>query len=108
MMADRREPGWMQELRAKAQERFDAMSWPTTSDEEWRRTDVSGIDALSYVPIPRAVGSAKPGGGPRAGFAGTLRFDAAQVVESSIASNGRRAGFVLFPWTRRWKSSKSP
>jgi len=91
-MADRREPGWMQELRAKAQERFDAMSWPTTSDEEWRRTDVSGIDALSFVPIPRAVSSAKPGGGPRAGFAGTLRFDAAQVVESSIAEQWQKSG----------------
>ena len=91
-MADRREPGWMQELRAKAQERFDAMSWPTTSDEEWRRTDVSGLDALSFVPAQRAAASAKPSGGPREGFAGTLRFDASQVVESSIADQWRERG----------------
>ena len=94
-MADRREPGWMQELRAKAQERFDAMSWPTTSDEEWRRTDVSGLDALSFVPAQRAAASAKPGGGPREGFAGTLRFDASQVVESSIADQWRERGVRL-------------
>ena len=69
MMADRPSLAWMQELRAKAQERFDGMSWPTTSDEEWRRTDVSGIDALSYVRHPEGGnGSGKPAGAAAGGI----------------------------------------
>ncbi len=98
MMADRREPAWMQELRAKAQERFDGMSWPTTSDEEWRRTDVSGIDALSYVPAT-PVGLASASGKPRVagaqGFAGALKFDAGHLIESSVSNEWEKRGVRL-------------
>ena len=73
----------MQELRAKAQERFDAMSWPTTADEEWRRTDVSGINALSFAPV--AVSAAgKPAPANREGVAGKLAFDAGKPVEMGL------------------------
>ena len=45
------EPLWMKNLRVKARERFEGMKWPVTSEEEWRRTDVSrlGLDALAPV-----------------------------------------------------------
>jgi len=94
-MMERREPAWMKELRAKAQERFDGMSWPTTSDEEWRRTDVSGIDALSYLPAPLAAANGTPRLGTPAGFAGTLRFDAGRLVESSVSDQWRKRGVRL-------------
>ena len=93
-MADRKEPVWMQELRAKAQERFDGMSWPTTSDEEWRRTDVSGINALSFAPAPRANG-VKPVIANADGVAGTLRFDAGRPVEAGISPAWKDRGVRL-------------
>jgi Fe-S cluster assembly protein SufD len=76
------EPVWMRELRAKAQERFDGMAWPTTSDEEWRRTDVSGINALSFV--PQAAADRAPRGVAREGLAGTLSFDAGKPVARGV------------------------
>src|SRR5208337_1440056 len=33
-----RSPGWLGDLREEAGERFEEMAWPTTEDEEWRRT----------------------------------------------------------------------
>ena len=85
----------MQELRAKAQERFDGMSWPATSDEEWRRTDVSGIDALSFRPTMTGRDGGTPGTGGSTGFAGTLKLDAGRPVESSIAEQWRTRGVRL-------------
>jgi len=93
-MADRKEPAWMQDQRAKAQERFDAMSWPTTSDEEWRRTDVSGIDALSFVPAPRADGRTA-GSANAEGLAGTLRFDSGRPVEAGMDQTWKDRGVRL-------------
>jgi Fe-S cluster assembly protein SufD len=91
-MVERKEPAWMQELREKAQERFDRMSWPTTAEEEWRRTDVSGIDALSYRPAALAAASGKTHQGAADGFAGTLKFDSGRLVESSVADQWQKRG----------------
>jgi Fe-S cluster assembly protein SufD len=95
MTTDRKEPAWMRELRSRARERFDAMSWPTTSDEEWRRTDVSGIDALSYLPAPAAAGSMSPGASGPSGFAGSLKLEAGRRVELSIADAWKNSGVRL-------------
>jgi Fe-S cluster assembly protein SufD len=87
------EPTWMQELRAKAQERFDAMSWPTTSDEEWRRTDVSGINAPGFAPAAAAAGRARTAAGLK-GLAGKLSFDggrpAALGIDPALEAKGVR------------------
>ena len=106
LMADRKEPVWMQELRAKAQERFDGMSWPTTSDEEWRRTDVSGINALSFAPAPRANG-VKPVIANADGVAGTLRFDAGLPVEAGISPAWKDRGVRLLSRRMPWRSSRN-
>jgi len=85
MMPERKEPAWMRDLRAKAQERFDGMSWPTTSDEEWRRTDVSGLNALSFAPAEVSA-AGNPAVAPTEGMAGRLSFD-----------GGKPAGLGLDP-----------
>ena len=55
----------MDELRAVAMERFQSMAWPTPSEEEWRRTDLSGVDLDGWVaPTPRPAPPAR-GGQPR-------------------------------------------
>ena len=38
------ESKWLETLKKDADRRFSGMEWPSTQDEEWRRTDVSGID----------------------------------------------------------------
>jgi Fe-S cluster assembly protein SufD len=39
-LATREEPTWVSQLRRSAWERFEAMPWPTTREEEWMRTDI--------------------------------------------------------------------
>jgi Fe-S cluster assembly protein SufD len=92
----------MRELRAKAQERFDAMAWPTTSDEEWRRTDVSGINALSFTPaaVPAAAAGGAAAGVDTAGvdmegLAGTLSFDAGRTAGMGLAQAWKNKGVRL-------------
>ena len=97
MMTERKEPAWMQELRARARERFDGMGWPTTSEEEWRRTDVSGIDALSYLPALAGANGGKPAETAAEGFAGSVRFEAGQSVGFRVADQWQKRGVRLLP-----------
>ena len=48
---------WLNERRAHALERANALTVPTTRDEEWRFTDIS---LLTRVPFRRAAGTARP------------------------------------------------
>lgn len=48
---------WLNERRAHALERANALTVPTTRDEEWRFTDIS---LLTRVPFRRAGGTARP------------------------------------------------
>ncbi|PPK72116.1 iron-regulated ABC transporter permease protein SufD [Methylobacter tundripaludum] len=41
---------WLQTLRAKALEQFSAMGFPSPREEEWRYTNVSGIEKKLFVP----------------------------------------------------------
>lgn len=51
--------GWLADLRAAALERANALTLPTTRDEDWRFTDLSALYALAFKP-------AAAGRGPRA------------------------------------------
>ena len=42
------EPKWLTSLRLTAYEQFMKMEWPTPKEEEWRRTDITGIDFASF------------------------------------------------------------
>ena len=48
---------WLNARRAQALERANALTVPTTRDEEWRFTDIS---PLTRVPFRRATGAARP------------------------------------------------
>ena len=43
---------WVRTIRHQALEKFLALSWPTQSQEEWRRTDVSAYALDSYTVTP--------------------------------------------------------
>ncbi|OFX14709.1 MAG: Fe-S cluster assembly protein SufD [Armatimonadetes bacterium RBG_19FT_COMBO_69_19] len=49
------EPRWMREFRLRALETAEALPMPTTSNEEWRRTDLSGLDLSALRPDPEVV-----------------------------------------------------
>jgi len=48
---------WLNERRARALERANALSVPTTREEEWRFTDIT---PLTRMPFRRATGAARP------------------------------------------------
>ncbi len=41
-------PAWLADLRIAAAEKFDASDWPSTSEEEWRRTSLRAFELDSY------------------------------------------------------------
>ena len=59
------EPEWMLSLRRRALEEFKGMEWPTTSEEEWRRSDISNydFDNYSYSTVPDASEARLPADG---------------------------------------------
>ncbi len=57
------EPGWARDMRMKSWEAFQNLSWPSSRDEEWMRTDVRGLrldqfaagENASTDPMPAAL-----------------------------------------------------
>lgn len=54
------EPAWMRESRLAAFEAFERLPWPTTRDEAWRRTDLSGLKLEELTPFAEAPAGALP------------------------------------------------
>jgi Fe-S cluster assembly protein SufD len=50
--------GWLADLRAAALERANALTLPTTRDEDWRFTDLSALYALAFKPAAAGARSA--------------------------------------------------
>jgi Fe-S cluster assembly protein SufD len=90
------EPAWMSSLRSSARGRFDAMPWPTTSDEEWRRTDVSRLELGSYAPAPAAKGAC-PREADTGAWAGVIRFEGTRCTEVGISPAAAARGVRLVP-----------
>jgi Fe-S cluster assembly protein SufD len=49
-LKNRNEPAWMIERRRHAFDRFQAFAWPSSRDEEWRRTDIRALKLDSFEP----------------------------------------------------------
>lgn len=45
------EPGWLRERRLRAWKAFLDLPLPSPTDEEWRRTDLSGLDLTAFPPL---------------------------------------------------------
>jgi Fe-S cluster assembly protein SufD len=52
------EPAWLGPLRRDAIERFKAVGFPTTRDEDWHFTSVSPIAEAEFLPLPDGGGEA--------------------------------------------------
>jgi Fe-S cluster assembly protein SufD len=90
------EPAWVGTLRAAAQARFGDMAWPATSEEEWRRTDVSRLSLDSFVPAaasrPACPQDIEPGA-----WAGVIRFEGTRCSELGVSASAAARGVRLLP-----------
>jgi Fe-S cluster assembly protein SufD len=107
MMPSAAEPLWMRNLRSRARERFEGMKWPTTSEEEWRRTDVSRLGLDSYAPVaaltPACPREIDPGEG-----AGHIRFQANKCIEAGLDAQLQEAGARLLPMDNALEEFEAP
>ena len=96
----RGEPAWLTEQRLAAWEQATTLPMPTTRDEGWRRTDLTGLD-LEAVMQP-APGTAGPGG-ERASvgdLAGLLELTDGALTERRLSPELERRGLLLLPLDR--------
>jgi len=54
-LGDRDEPAWLAERRKEAFARFQSFAWPTSRDEEWRRTDIRALKLDRFAPPAAAA-----------------------------------------------------
>jgi Fe-S cluster assembly protein SufD len=52
----RGEPDWLRDRRRTALAAYERLPMPSRTDEEWRRTDVTGLDVAQYAQFERANG----------------------------------------------------
>ncbi|MFN8440913.1 MAG: Fe-S cluster assembly protein SufD [Caldilineaceae bacterium] len=45
------EPQWMLDFRLAAWQQFEALEWPKSTDEAWRRTKLTGFDLKNFQPV---------------------------------------------------------
>ena len=77
------EPDWVRERRELAWQIWEELPMPTTNDEEWRRTDISGIDLHSFIPYAEANG-----------YAAKTPDDLPDARKSLIQHAGERGGYL--------------
>jgi Fe-S cluster assembly protein SufD len=89
------EPDWLRARRREAFAAYERLPLPSRSDEEWRRTDVRGLDLGAFAPFERADGPAPAD--PIEGAAGVLRQRGSEpgTVELDPAVAAR--GVLLMP-----------
>ena len=97
----------MNALREKARARFRDMAWPTTAEEEWRRTDVSRLGLDGYAPAPAAAHAAPRESDP-GDSAGLIRFQSGTCVETALAAPWRDAGVRLLPLQNALEEFEAP
>jgi len=80
------EPGWLRERRAAAWKRFESLPWPSRTDEEWRKTDIGGLDFQDcplFLTFGRAADAQKAMeavGAFKAAVAGHVRYIGSHLV----------------------------
>lgn len=55
--AAKNEPEWMLERRLAAWQTFEGMAWPKPTDEDWRRTRLTGFDLGNFQPFAQPTGT---------------------------------------------------
>lgn len=80
LSAQKQEPTWFLDLRRRAWRFFEEIAWPTSDDEEWRRTRLTGL-SIDEFRLPEPTGLAR---GDRTDLPTYLREEM-QSIESAGA-----------------------
>ncbi len=92
-IADRKEPEWITEVRRTALDRFRDMEWPTTQDEEFRRSDVSNYRFDRYQPI--VTGGVPAGVEVPVVHSGIIEFHGTSAQRRALAEGLAEKGVVF-------------
>jgi Fe-S cluster assembly protein SufD len=92
------EPDWLRARRREAFEIYERLPLPSRSDEEWRRTDIRGLDLESFEPFERADGAAP--GDPIDDTAGVLRQRGSEPGRVQLDPEAARKGVLFMPLTQ--------
>jgi Fe-S cluster assembly protein SufD len=91
------EPDWLRARRREAFAAFERLPMPSRSDEEWRRTDVRGLDLDAFEPFERANGVAPAD--PIDGAAGVLRQRGSEPGAVELDADLAARGVLFLPLT---------
>jgi len=89
------EPDWLRKRRRSAFDAFERLPMPSRIDEEWRRTDVSGLDVATFSQFEHRNGAAPAE--PLEGVAGTMTMRGSQVESVRLDPELERAGVIFEP-----------
>lgn len=87
------EPEWLQRVRSAAMERFQTMAWPTSQDEEFRRSDLSTYTFENWA-FEQDAGEVAVVENP-AGLSGTVTFDGARAMRRTLDESLEKQGVIL-------------
>src|SRR5712692_5637320 len=89
------EPDWLRKRRRSAFDAFERLPMPSRIDEEWRRTDVSGLDVATFSQFEHRNGAAPAE--PLEGVAGAMTMRGSQVESVRLDPELERAGVIFEP-----------
>jgi Fe-S cluster assembly protein SufD len=89
------EPDWLRKRRRSAFDAFERLPMPSRIDEEWRRTDVSGLDVATFSQFEHRNGAGPAE--PLEGVAGTMTMRGSQVESVRVDPELERAGVIFEP-----------
>lgn len=101
------EPSWLSALRKKAYEVYSGQGWPTTQDEEWRRSDISmyNFEELAFEP---AVATEPGELEENDEYAGEIRFSNTGEVGTYLREDLKEQGVVFGSWKRLFAEGMDP
>src|SRR5437764_781344 len=89
------EPDWLRARRRQAFATYEALSLPSRTEEEWRRTDLSPLDLESFAPMEQANGAAPSA--PIDDVAGVLRQRGSEPGRVELDPELAAKGVIFLP-----------
>ena len=89
------EPEWLRVRRREAFDVYERLPLPSRSEEEWRRTDIRGLDLEGFEPFARADGAAPSD--PIEETAGVLRQRGSEPGRVELDPELARRGVLFMP-----------
>jgi Fe-S cluster assembly protein SufD len=101
------EPSWLSALRKKAYEVYTGQGWPTTQDEEWRRSDISmyNFEDLAFEPATATEAGELEENDE---YAGEIRFSNTGEVGTYLRQDLKEQGVLFGSWKRLFSDGIDP